>query len=440
MYLKDIFPLVFTTGLLVNHLILLLVQSLFLSLLLGAIIAGFSLIYFFRQFSRNCRGTRFINKKYLYISVILIIVGLYYFSILSEPLHDWDARSIWFLHAKMIWSAKSLGITADWHHPSIFFSHVDYPKLVPALAAQLSFILGYWNEYAPKLSLFLIIIPALFWVLSFYAHKFSFLFLLFTFPFSLNAWLWNGYMDGYVALYSAVAMLLAGRYFSDGRLFDLMSSFSCLALISNIKNEGMLLASIGLISIVVTGIISGKFPEIRKKMSVAYRFVWCIIIAAPGFIWSTIYKFRWNLANDLQVGTSESSYRAIDRLMDGVTLPMILKKSVIHQNSAVILSTALFCVSMVILGALRKYIISWIPAGITSSTYYLGLVFIYLSTPHSVEAHLKFSIDRTMLAVTCCILAGTYFILKEIEDSNNVKGSYLNAGRRDNAGETKNTV
>lgn len=81
------------------------------------------------------------------VAMTACVLLLYYFTILIDPLEDWDARSIWFFHAKMIAAAESIGLRAGWGHPSLRFSHSDSPNLIPALAAQLSHLLGYWNEY-----------------------------------------------------------------------------------------------------------------------------------------------------------------------------------------------------------------------------------------------------------------------------------------------------
>ena len=55
---------------------------------------------------------------------------LLFVPILSLPLYDWDARSIWFFHGKMIYYAGTLGPEAGWNIQTPQFSHVDYPKLV----------------------------------------------------------------------------------------------------------------------------------------------------------------------------------------------------------------------------------------------------------------------------------------------------------------------
>jgi hypothetical protein len=101
----------------------------------------------------------------------------------------------------MIWVSGALRAGADWSHGSLAFSHPDYPKLVPAIAAQLAFLKGYWNEFLPKASLIVMLVPLLLRIFSFQRPSLSFLLLPVLFFASFGAWLWNGYMDGYLALY-----------------------------------------------------------------------------------------------------------------------------------------------------------------------------------------------------------------------------------------------
>src|SRR5205807_1272968 len=95
---------------------------------------------------------------------IFYLILMYYFKIFAEPLQDWDARSIWFFHAKMIWTEGALSKASGWNHSSTRWSHPDYPKLVPSIAAQLAYIKGFWNEFLPKGSLLIMLIPTIFWI------------------------------------------------------------------------------------------------------------------------------------------------------------------------------------------------------------------------------------------------------------------------------------
>ena len=96
------------------------------------------------QRSQNSVGEhdRRIQGAVFSVCCIIYILVVYYLAIFSEPLLHWDARSIWFFQAKMIWIEGALRQSAGWNHPSIAFSHPDYPKLVPTIAAQLAYVKG----------------------------------------------------------------------------------------------------------------------------------------------------------------------------------------------------------------------------------------------------------------------------------------------------------
>src|SRR5688572_27931074 len=127
------------------------------------------------------------------VGCVICVLVVYYFKILSEPLEHADARSIWFFHARMIWTEGALSQSAGWNHPSITgFTNPDYPKLVPALAAQLAYVKGYWNEFFPKGSLLLMLVPLTLWVFSFYQKSLSFILLVLTFFSSFGIFLWVG--------------------------------------------------------------------------------------------------------------------------------------------------------------------------------------------------------------------------------------------------------
>ncbi len=408
------FSLIFTTGILVNHLILLLSQSLKLSLVWGGVICACGLVRLLLRWKKETLSG--FRRDRLAVVLMAVILVLYYCAILYDPLEAWDARSIWFFHAKMIWSAGSLNMSAGWDHPSLQWSHVDYPKLIPALAAQLSYVLGYWNEYAPKFSLFLLLIPAIFWIFSFYKRRFSFLFLALVFPFGLKSHLWNGFMDGYIAFYAAIAVLLLGRYFQKRRPVDLMSALICLALLCNIKNEGIVIGLVGITSFFITTLLSDKFKyrELKQFFN-PYRIIWLAVIVTPCLIWSVFYKHQWRLANDLQIGTPQSWFRIAGRFSDGESFPLILKSTFFHDESAVCLSLVAFIAGLIALAVLKRCTVSWIPALVTAFVYYWSIVLIYLSTPSDLNWHLATSAQRTMLTVSSCLLAGVYFIVSEIE-------------------------
>jgi hypothetical protein len=175
--------LILVCGMIADYGLVLCLQSLQISLLIGSSFSIFGIACF------GIRSYRCQNREQYLCSVsfkktlgIIAFIGFYLIPILSKPLSAWDARSIWFFHAKMIYTEGALSQAAGWSHPSVVFSHVDYPKLVPVLAAQVTYINGLWNEYLPKVALIFMLVPALLWLFSFSRRSFSFVLLLMVFP------------------------------------------------------------------------------------------------------------------------------------------------------------------------------------------------------------------------------------------------------------------
>ena len=409
-------PLALLSGLIINHGIILCFQSLRLGLIAGCIISIFG-IYCFTLYIFRHHAQQILNPAPLNLWVGIVFVCLLFLSlILGEPLKDWDARSIWFFHAKMIYVAGSVGQSAGWQHPSVVFSHTEYPKLVPALAAQVAHIMGFWNEYIPKASLLFMLVPAVTWLFTFARRSFSFVILLLLIPFSFYLLLWNGYMDGYLALYFSVAMLLLGRYINSSQPIDMVSSLCCLAVLLYIKNEGALAALIGLCLTISVQLLKKKTYSIKNIFGAGWKYYLAGLIALLSFVLWNLYKQRWNLSNGLGIGTTQSLLHIFSRLTDG-SYKLIFQYVYKQIEGALLLLGLLYFASVAWHKPLPK---ESLPALIAAGIYCLGMVMIYLLTPFDLAWHLNASINRTMLSVNGCIFIGCYYILNTIENNENV--------------------
>lgn len=404
-------PLAITLGFIVNHGISLLVQSTSVSLVVGiavSLLGIWRILHYLRLHDFTKHNGVLPNK---WIGAVFVLL-LYLAPILFKPLTDWDARSIWFFHAKMIYTAGSFGMSAGWQHPSVVFSHPDYPNLVPGIAAQASQVLGYWNEYIPKVSLLFVFIPAVMWLFTFARKSFSFATLILLFPFSIFPWIWNGYMDGYLALYMSVAMLLFGRYIRREKPIDLISSLVCLVFLVYIKNEGQLAMLAGILSVITVYLLKHKKGETVIKH---YKFrlrsiVTGGIILLPFVVWS-IYKHKLSLSNDLQIGTAQSVARFIEHLSDR-SYKLVLEQTYLHVEVALLLFGLLYFVTVAQKRPIPRMVI---PSLITAAIYYAGVLAIYIQTPQNLQWHLNTSASRTMLPVTGCVFVACFFLLDALE-------------------------
>ena len=398
-------------GILINYGLVLIVKSISTSTLIGSIISitGLSVSAFL---TLKHHRVKFPQKITIFrILGVILVLFLFFSPILTEPLSDWDARSIWFFHAKMIYSAKNIGLSAGWADPSVSFSHPDYPKLVPLMAAQITDVAGFWNEFLPKASIFMMFLPMILLIFSFGKKSLSFFFLFALIPFSFYNSLWNGYMDGLLALYLSISILLISKFFKSSEFIDLFTGLLCLSISVNIKNEGVLGTLAVIISILIFHMISKNGDLLKqKKIRISkWIFIWLPTLI-PCVLW-TIYGNRWGLSNDLQIGSNQSFLNIGKRIFDG-SLSTILVRSYQEINGAGLI--LIICMTAILLW--RKDVNKIIYLPLTSSLLiFLGLVTVYLSTPHDMIWHLNTSVDRTMLPVSGGILIASYFLLESIE-------------------------
>ncbi len=398
-------------GLITNYLIVLIVHSLVVSLILGLLISIFGIISFCvsTYYSRRLLKAKLRVNPWTVGAVIysLLIIA----PILVDPLVAWDARSFWFFHGKIIFMSGVFDKTSGWLPSVVGWSHLDYPKLVPVISAQITHIAGYWNEFLPKLSLFFMWLPVNIWLFPLGKKTFSFLFLLLVIPFPFYPYLWNGYMDALVAAYFTISLIAFVRYFSDLKIIDFLSAICCLLLIINIKNEGYLL----FISEVV--ILLFAIILYRSKHYLRIKFSWVYIpglIAgiSPPILWE-FYKHDWSFANDLALGTTGFFLRIATRISDG-SLKMILQSMITQMAIPLIIFISLLLLLVIFRIKIQKIVlIALLPAVI----YFLGIFVIYLATPAQVEWHLATSVDRTMFAVNGAVFVACYYFLIKLEES-----------------------
>jgi hypothetical protein len=206
-------------------------------------------------------------------------------------------------------------------------------------------------------------------------------------------------------------------------LLDIYSATACFALIAAMKNEGLFIISIGAFVLFTTLILSSDqsvFNELREMKNKI--FIWLVFLFSPSIIWSIIYKHAWGFANDLQIGTSGSFATVLQRLHDG-SLPVIIKTTLFHDHGSVWLPLTIFSAMLFLSLNRKKYSFSWMPALFMAASYYSGLIFIYLMSPHDLHWHLATSISRTMLTFNGCIIVAIFYMWEALEETPDIKSS-----------------
>lgn len=406
-------------GILVNYCLMLTGQTIGRVLLAGMALGMLGALRFWRDVrSGSPNWGRGNNTTVFSVCCIGYIFIVHYFTILVEPLLQWDARSIWFFHAKMIWTDGALRQQTGWDHPSIAFSSPDYPELVPAIAAQLAYIKGYWNEFLPKGSLLIMLVPAVLWFFSFFRKRVSFVLLALGCFFGLTGMLWNGYMDGYLAIYYSVTLLLFGRYLSEQRDVDLYSGLCALGIAANIKSEGLLFGVCLVMTLFIVGFEIRAFSPawLFRRLRTDFAFVRVLLISiAPALIWA-FYKKSWGLQHYLTADPSMTWSRVSTRLIDGFTVNYVLD-FLMFRASSIWIAVGLIAVTIVFLAhqGLKPHLGALV-AALTSALYVCGILVVFLSSPVvELHWHLFTAAGRTMSAVMMALLVSMFFLLSDLE-------------------------
>lgn len=406
--------LLIISGLIVNYGITLIVQSLVPGLIIGMIVSLAGWIFLYKFFSNKSP----LKIRPLNISkwfAVILTSGLFIFPLIALPLDAWDARLIWFFHGKMIYFAQTIGQAAGWQHPFLTFSHPDYPILVPALSAQIATLLGYWNEYIPKIALLFLLFPAIGLLFDVAKPNASSVFLLLALPVSFHHFLWNGYMDAYLAIYFALSLLFLGIYIQSSKPVDLLTSFISLVLILNIKNEGAL-AVLSILGVMAAYSIFDK-AKIENPERTYKKYKNLLLIAAlaflPFILWQ-IYLHFWHVPNDLQIGMA-SIPRIMARIKDGSFI--VVLKNILDQTKISFGMLAL--IYFISMANKRSFPPEGLPPLLASLVYAAGMGFVYLQTPADVSWHLLTSVNRTMFTVNAGIIVAIFFALQEFEKSAN---------------------
>jgi hypothetical protein len=307
--------------------------------------------------------------------------------ILSAPLLDWDARSIWFFHAKRLFYDGSLYARGDDYAG---FSHNDYPNLVPALAATIARAGGMWNEILPKLAIFFILLPPFAFLMqtmrSFPPRALALLFMLIC----LHDYLSSGSMDGILALYAA-ALLVHLSHIPATQAPDYQTPLMVAAL-CGLKNEGIAFALIAVFFHLVSLRIF-QHPSLRKCAALLF------IAFLPAAAWEWFLWHR-HIGNYLLESNLPPTARALGRLnMD--TLHTILGALtgdlfLWTQIPIVFLSLAFYASTWLIPGNRQG---KCLVLAVTGS-YTLVLFTVYLITPLDLGNHLATSATRVMMPVT----------------------------------------
>ena len=200
------------------------------------------------------------------------------------------------------------------------------------------------------------------------------------------------------------------RYESKNRL-DLLAAACCLFAVLSIKNEGVLAFILG--SVVILGFLFFMYQKKNFLNRMSWKYIAGIVLGLlPLIIW-TIDKRIWGVENDLQIGTIESIKRFAVRMINGSIFQIL-------QAFFDMIAPALIILGVIFLFAKINKIKTktWgYPTSVFILLYSLGMITIYLITPHDLTWHIEHSIFRTTLPIIGLLAVSCFFQLRDIEET-----------------------
>jgi len=331
------------------------------------------LIFYFRNFLEN---------PFLKLSFLFII-----FISLGTATFDWDPRSNYLFHAKRIFYDQSVFSVADNY---AIFSHNEYPTLIPAFASSLAVLIGHWNEVFPKLSFSLVFLPPLILAYSFFKDTRYLIFLSIVF-FTIGKFLFNGWVDGILAVYFCLSaflmyfLIISNEYNKKDNYFYYLIALCFFATLTLIKNEGTVLL---LIIFLATTLIKLFKKELSGNIS-------NLILLSSSFIPIILWKlFCYSnglgheflhtdiIANLLARSEDLNNYKLVSYFL--------------LLNEKFLITLTFFFISCWVV--MDKKILSFVL--IISLVYIFILFFIYLTTPHDLYFQLNSTAARVVKSLS----------------------------------------
>lgn len=236
------------------------------------------------------------------LALALLVLALV--TVVMNPLEDWDGRSIWFFHAKMIFFGG--GLRPEVGLASIPVAQPHYPLLLPGLAAQVGTVVGYWNEYLPKFALILLMPVPLLALLSLAETPRTMAVVAVGMLAIPEKYLGNGSMDGFLALYGAAAGLFLADWLEGGGETALLAAAGALGVCLGLKQDGQVVVLAFALSVLLLRAIGKlRLPAVSGR-----GLALALLPFASYFAWQVILRL-WGL-RDQGFSLEQGWQRAVD--------------------------------------------------------------------------------------------------------------------------------
>ena len=319
-----------------------------------------------------------LNFFHLKITLIVLIIIT-----LGNPTYSWDAWAIWLFHAKRIFFEQSIIAQLDGYAQ---WNHNDYPVIAPALAASLATLVGGWNNIFPKLAFLLMFFPPLILSIKIFNVRYHLLFLILTL-FILNLYLFNGLVDGLVAIYFSFSSYLVYDIFVNKKnsFYYLLIAFCFFVILSLLKNEGIIMVTILLTITIIINISKKNFFQNYKKI------IFLLLSIIPFLIWK-ITCINFNVKNDV-INYDVLNFLT-NKIFDYNSFKLIFKFLILDTKFILSIIFILIAFNFTKNKKIFYFSLSVVMA------YLFSLFMVYLITPHNLTWHLSSSASRLIMSPT----------------------------------------
>jgi len=341
----------------------------------------------------------FLDNPFLKIFFLVLV-----FISLGVPVFEWDPRSIWLFQAKRIFYEGTIFSVSD-NYAS--FTHNSYPKIASAFASSLGILIGHWNEVFPKLAFLFMFLPPLILAYTIFKKSQYIIFLTIIF-FTIGKFLFNGWMDGMVAVYFSFSAFLfyvliiedQNAHIKNNILYYI--AFSFFVILTLIKNEGTALLAM-LFSL---GFLLNFFNnKLKRKFYILFLLSFSFL---PIIAWK-IFCF-YNEIGDYEYYNFSIFSNFMTRLHELKNYQLI--SYFLLLNEKFLISLLFFLVSFWLSWdkKLFNYII------ILALMYLIILSFIFMSTPYDLYWQLNSTAARVIRTLTFFL---SFFALYNLKNKIN---------------------
>jgi hypothetical protein len=352
----------------------------------------------------------FVSKKFNHLWYLKLLIFLLLIICLGTPTIPIDSRTFFLLPGKILFYESNLYMRLSINTSTINFVGHDFldtvfsrPKLASSLSATFAQILGFWNDIFPKTINVIIILPAIFVLISFFKDRVLIQLWIFLMLFFSGKLFVNGLMDGILSLYFVSSILITYKISITKNLHEkkilYFLMFIFFIILSLCKHEG---------GVMIPLILLSKFLlDFMYKSKFDYKYLLITIFSLlPIIFWRYIFLKSDSKMEFLHYGNPIS--RFIERLSNSDDLQTLF--NFLLYNDKLILSLAIFIICAFKFYSYNKKLILFV--SINFLLYFTALISAVLISTHSVLEQLEQSSARIFIPLVLLLVYFSIFLTK----------------------------